>query len=103
MSKLLLVDGSALLHRAYHAYPPLTSKTGSGRAVYGVTSILISALDSEKPSHAMVAWDLPNQPFVMLSMGYRQRPKARRDGRADTTCEGNDRGYGDRTGGEGRV
>ena len=60
-----------------------TSKTGSGRAVYGVTSILISALDSEKPSHAMVAWDLPNQPFVMLSMGYRQRPKARRDGRAD--------------------
>ena len=79
MSKLLLVDGSALLHRAYHAYPPLTSKTGEVvGAVYGVTSILISALDSEKPSHAMVAWDLPKPTFRHVKyVGYKaQRPKA---------------------------
>lgn len=45
MNKLLLVDGSALLHRAYHAYPPLTSKSGEiVGAVYGVTSILIVAI-----------------------------------------------------------
>lgn len=77
--KLLLVDGSALLHRAYHAYPPLTSKTGEVvGAVYGVTSILISALDSEKPSHAMVAWDLPKPTFRHVKyVGYKaQRPKA---------------------------
>lgn len=79
MTKLLLVDGSALLHRAYHAYPPLKSKTGEiVGAVYGVASILISALESEKPSHVMVAWDLPRPTFRHIKyVGYKaQRPKA---------------------------
>jgi DNA polymerase-1 len=79
MSKLLLVDGSALLHRAYHAYPPLTTKTGEiVGAVYGVASILVSALDSEKPTHVMVAWDLPKPTFRHIKyVGYKaQRPKA---------------------------
>lgn len=79
MSKLLLVDGSALLHRAYHAYPPLKSKTGEiVGAVYGVASILISALEEVKPSHVMVAWDLPKPTFRHIKyVGYKaQRPKA---------------------------
>jgi DNA polymerase I len=79
MNKLLLVDGSALLHRAYHAYPPLTTKTGEVvGAVYGVASILLSALDSEAPTHVMVAWDLPKPTFRhQLYVGYKaQRPKA---------------------------
>jgi DNA polymerase-1 len=79
MNKLLLVDGSALLHRAYHAYPPLTTKSGMVvGAVYGVASILISALESEKPSHVMVAWDLPKPTFRHVKyVGYKaQRPKA---------------------------
>ncbi len=75
----MLVDGSALLHRAYHAYPPLTSKTGEiVGAVYGVASILISALASVEPSHVMVAWDLPKPTFRHTKyVGYKaQRPKA---------------------------
>lgn len=79
MSKLLLVDGSALLHRAYHAYPPLKSKTGEiVGAVYGVTSILISALHEVQPTHVMVAWDLPKPTFRHIKyVGYKaQRPKA---------------------------
>lgn len=79
MSKLLLVDGSALLHRAYHAYPPLTNRTGEiVGAVYGVTSMLISALEAENPSHVMVAWDLPKPTFRHVKyVGYKaQRPKA---------------------------
>jgi len=79
MSKLLLVDGSALLHRAYHAYPPLKSKTGEiVGAVYGVASILISALEEVKPTHVMVAWDLPKLTFRHIKyVGYKaQRPKA---------------------------
>ena len=79
MSKLLLVDGSALLHRAYHAYPPLKSKTGEiVGAVYGVTSILISALQEVVPMHVMVAWDLPKPTFRHIKyVGYKaQRPKA---------------------------
>jgi DNA polymerase-1 len=77
--KLLLVDGSALLHRAYHAYPPLTTKTGEiVGAVYGVASMLISALESERPSHVLVAWDLPKPTFRHEKyVGYKaQRPKA---------------------------
>lgn len=77
--KLLLVDGSALLHRAYHAYPPLTSKTGQVvGAVYGVASMLYSALEEVGPSHVMVAWDLPRPTFRHEKyVGYKaQRPKA---------------------------
>ncbi len=79
MSKLLLVDGSALLHRAYHAYPPLKTKTGEiVGAVYGVASILIAAIESEKPTHVVVAWDLPKPTFRHEKyVGYKaQRPKA---------------------------
>lgn len=79
MSKLLLVDGSALLHRAYHAYPPLKTKTGEVvGAVYGVFSILYSALEAQQPSHVMVAWDLPKPTFRhQMYVGYKaQRPKA---------------------------
>ncbi len=79
MNKLLLVDGSALLHRAYHAYPPFTTKSGViVGAVYGVASILIAALEEVKPSHVMVAWDLPKPTFRHLKyVGYKaQRPKA---------------------------
>ncbi len=77
--KLLLVDGSALLHRAYHAYPPLTSKTGQVvGVVYGVASMLYSALVEVAPSHVMVAWDLPKPTFRHEKyVGYKaQRPKA---------------------------
>lgn len=77
--KLLLVDGSALLHRAYHAYPPLTAKSGQVvGAVYGVASMLYSALVEVSPSHVMVAWDLPKPTFRHEKyVGYKaQRPKA---------------------------
>jgi DNA polymerase-1 len=77
--KLLLVDGSALLHRAYHAYPPLTSKTGQVvGAVYGVASMLYSTLAEVQPTHVMVAWDLPKPTFRHEKyVGYKaQRPKA---------------------------
>lgn len=77
--KLLLVDGSAVLHRAYHAYPPLTSKTGEiVGAVYGVASILINALNEVQPTHVVVAWDLPKPTFRHIKyVGYKaQRPKA---------------------------
>lgn len=77
--KLLLVDGSALLHRAYHAYPPLTTRTGEVvGAVYGVASILITALETVVPTHVVVAWDLPRPTFRHEKyVGYKaQRPKA---------------------------
>lgn len=77
--KLLLVDGSAVLHRAYHAYPPLRAKNGTiAGAVYGTVSILINALNDVEPTHVVVAWDLPVPTFRHeMYVGYKaQRPKA---------------------------
>lgn len=42
---LLLIDANSLIHRAFHALPPLTSPDGKpSGALYGVASILIKVL-----------------------------------------------------------
>ena len=67
MRKLILIDGNALLHRAYHAYPPLTTPKGElVNAVYGFTSMLLSVLDKLSPSHVAVAWDVKGPTFRKL-------------------------------------
>lgn len=59
MRKLILIDGNALLHRAYHAYPPLTTPKGELiNAVFGFSSMLLSVLDKLSPTHCAVAWDV---------------------------------------------
>jgi DNA polymerase-1 len=57
--RLLLVDGNALVHRAYHALPPLTVKSSGEivNAVFGFSSMLIKAINDLKPSHSAVAFD----------------------------------------------
>ena len=47
---LLLVDGHALVHRAYHAVPAgfMTSKGEPTNAVFGFTSILLKALEETR-------------------------------------------------------
>src|SRR3989344_7050112 len=58
MKRLVLVDGNALLHRAYHATPPLsTSKGELVNAVYGFTSLLLKAIEELKPDFICIAWD----------------------------------------------
>jgi len=56
---LLLIDGSALVHRAFHALPPLTvTRTGEPvGAVYGFAMMLIKAINDLKPSHYAIAFD----------------------------------------------
>ncbi|GAH43887.1 unnamed protein product, partial [marine sediment metagenome] len=52
-------DGNALVHRAFHALPPLTvSKSGEVvSAVYGFALILLKAISELKPTHCAVAFD----------------------------------------------
>ncbi len=59
MKKILLIDGNALVHRAYHAMPPLTvKKTGEPiQAVYGFTNMLIRILNELKPDYFAIAFD----------------------------------------------
>ncbi len=56
---LVLFDGNALVHRAFHALPPLTvRKTGEMvGAVYGFVSILLKAINDLQPTHYAIAFD----------------------------------------------
>lgn len=62
--RFVIVDGNALIHRAYHAIPPLNTKEGlSVNAVYGFTSILLKILSDLKPSHIAVSFDVAGGTF----------------------------------------
>ena len=56
---LLLFDGHALVHRAYHAMPALSvQKTGEPTgAVFGVASMLLRILSDYRPSYLAFAFD----------------------------------------------
>ncbi len=62
--KFIIIDGHALLHRAWHALPPLTTKDGQlVNAVYGFTSILLNIIKELKPEYGAVAFDPPGKTF----------------------------------------
>jgi DNA polymerase-1 len=62
---LLLFDGHALVHRAFHALPPLSvTRTGEPTgAVYGFASMLLKVLADFKPTHWAMALDSPGPTF----------------------------------------
>ncbi len=62
--KLILIDGNALMHRAYHALPPLTTKKGEVvNAVYGFTSVLLKVIKDLKPDYMICAFDVAGGTF----------------------------------------
>ncbi|MDO8565776.1 MAG: DNA polymerase I [Candidatus Moranbacteria bacterium] len=61
---LVLLDGNALIHRAYHALPPLTTKEGElVNAAYGFTLTLLSVLEKFKPEYIAASFDLAGPTF----------------------------------------
>ena len=65
MDKLLiLIDGNSLMNRAYYALPELMNKKGQHtNAIYGFANILFKIMDTYKPSHISVAFDLKAPTF----------------------------------------
>lgn len=60
----LLIDGSAMIHRAYHAMPSLTTPDGTPTgAVHGFFSMLLKLFEELHPSHIAVALDRPKPNF----------------------------------------
>jgi DNA polymerase-1 len=60
----LILDGNALLHRAWHAIPPLTTKNGLVvNAVYGFAMVIEKMREQFHPDFMAVAWDLPGKTF----------------------------------------
>jgi len=61
---LLLIDGHALVYRAFFAMPALTNSRGEmTNAVYGFTSMLLKVLNEHHPTYAIAAFDLPGPTF----------------------------------------
>jgi len=56
--KFFLLDANALLHRAWHALPPLTNPQGKVvNAVYGMMMVVLKLLQEKKPDAFIAAWD----------------------------------------------
>jgi len=67
MKKLILIDANALVHRGFHALPPLKTKKGElVNAVYGFTSILLKIFKDLKPEYILTAFDLAKPTFRHL-------------------------------------
>jgi len=64
MNRLIIIDGNAILHRAFHALPPLTAPDGTiVNAVYGFTSMLLRLVSDLTPTHLVVTFDRPAPTF----------------------------------------
>jgi DNA polymerase-1 len=76
---LLLVDGHALVFRAFFGMPVMTTTSGEPTQVaFGFTSMLLKALNERRPTYAVAAFDPPGPTFRHAEMeGYKaQRPPA---------------------------
>ena len=59
-----MIDGNALVHRAFHALPPLTSPKGQVvNAVFGFSSIIIKMIRELKPEYIAATFDLAGPTF----------------------------------------
>jgi len=64
MKKLLIIDGNALVHRAYHALPKLTTKKGEiVNAVYGFLLAFFKVIKDFNPDFICACFDLPAPTF----------------------------------------
>ncbi|MBI4087676.1 MAG: hypothetical protein HY434_02490 [Candidatus Liptonbacteria bacterium] len=64
MKTLFLVDANSIIHRSFHALPPLTSPDGKPvQAIYGLASILLKLRREEKPDYAAALFDRPEPTF----------------------------------------
>jgi DNA polymerase-1 len=77
--KLVVIDGNAVMHRAYHALPPLTSPDGTiVNAVYGFLMMLFKVVSDLNPTHLAVCFDVGKPTFRQKEHPeyWANRPKA---------------------------
>ena len=62
--KFAIIDANALIHRGFHALPPLMTKEGVlVNAVYGFANILLKVLKDIKPAYVAVCFDVSKETF----------------------------------------
>lgn len=63
-NRLIIIDSNALLHRAFHALPPLMTKSGQETgAVYGFLLTLFKAIKDLNPRHIVATFDTKAKTF----------------------------------------
>ncbi|MDD4136165.1 MAG: 5'-3' exonuclease H3TH domain-containing protein [Candidatus Shapirobacteria bacterium] len=76
MSKLVIVDGHAIIHRAYHSIPPLSFNGQPVNGLYGFYSMLLTAVNTLNPKYLVVCLDSPGPNFRNHEfLGYRAKRK----------------------------
>lgn len=78
MKKFLLVDGNAIMHRAFHALPPFKTKDGiPTQVVYGFFSMIYKPIIEFSPSYFAICFDTPVPTFrnKIFKEYQAQRPK----------------------------
>lgn len=64
MKTLFLIDSHSLIHRCFHALPPLTSPSGAPiQSIYGLSNILFKITREEKPDYIAACFDRPEPTF----------------------------------------
>ncbi|MDO8470333.1 MAG: DNA polymerase [bacterium] len=64
MKTLLLIDANGLIHRSFHALPPLTAPDGRPTgALYGLARLLVKTLADEHPDYIAACFDRPEPTF----------------------------------------
>jgi len=64
MKKLVIIDSYALVHRSYHALPPLTSPKGVlVNGVYGFMLFFLKMIDDLKPDYVVATFDMAAPTF----------------------------------------
>jgi DNA polymerase-1 len=79
---LYLLDGSAYIHRAYHALPPLSNSSGlPTHAILGFTNILLRLIREKAPRYLAVAFDTkgPNFRHTIYPEYKANRPRMQDD------------------------
>ncbi len=79
METLLLIDSHAIMHRAFHALPPLTAKDGTPtNVIYGYLSMISKVVSDFKPDYVAAIFDTPAPTFrnALFKEYQAQRPKA---------------------------
>ncbi len=62
--KYILLDAHAIIHRAYHALPDFSTKSGqSTGALYGLMTMVLRVIHDFKPDYIIACYDLPQPTF----------------------------------------
>ncbi len=80
--RFLLIDTNSILHRAFHALPPLTTKDGKpAGAMYGSLLAFLKIFSSFRPQYVSAIFDFPGKTFrhEKYKEYKEQRPKTASD------------------------